>query len=646
MKADYLETLQSIKKHIQETQHRYVGYVKGTKSRFGFLETEEGQDVFIPPQEMDKVFPGDRICLFVKSINGEEETVIEEILEHNFTRFVGTFTEDETGAYVLPEDSNINKKIRIPKSMKKNARNGFFVKAEMIEQPCVNKKPKARILSVIGHSDAPGIENDFVIAKYGLPYKPSFNAKKELLDFSERKEQILNNQSHRKDLTKLPFVTIDGESTMDIDDAIFTEKSEGCWKLYVAISDVSEFVTKDSAIDRDAFKKTSSVYLTGKMLPMLPSEISTETCSLKEHEKRMAMVAELDISENGELTNYSFYEAYIESKAKMSYNEVEDFILNNNEEFIEKYGNLKNQIFDLYKLHEILNHNRQINYIIPEFSTDYKLILDLDKKIKDIQPMEYKVSNKIIEECMIITNIAAAQFLKKHYEKAIYKSHEGIDINKLSNLKELLKRYFSEFKDEDLQHIETFKDVLQRTKDVDSTGYLKNLLMLYMNRSAFSTKPESHFGLGFEEYTYFTSPNRRYPDIVVHRMIKAALHNQKFDEDIDSIVEHLNTKNKEIENAINEADAWLKCIYMNGKRKETFKAKIESATDTSLMVKISNNGIEGILPASVIGEDRKFDDIEFIHNIDNKDYKIGDEIEIRIKNINFQNKTIIFKKAS
>jgi ribonuclease R len=247
---------------------------------------------------------------------------------------------------------------------------------------------------------------------------------------------------------------------------------------------------------------------------------------------------------------------------------------------------------------------------------------------------------------MIITNIAAAQFLKKHYEKAIYKSHEGIDINKMSNLKELLKRYFSEFKDEDLQHIETFKDVLQRTKDVDSTGYLKNLLMLYMNRSAFSTKPESHFGLGFEEYTYFTSPNRRYPDIVVHRMIKAVLHNQKFDEDIDSIVEHLNTKNKEIENAINEADAWLKCIYMNGKRKETFKAKIENATDTSLMVKISNNGIEGILPVSVIGEDRKFDDIEFIHNIDNKDYKIGDEIEVRIKNINFQNKTIIFKKAS
>ncbi len=646
MKADYLETLQTIKKHIQETQHRYVGYVKGTKSRFGFLETEDGQDVFIPPQEMDKVFPGDRICLFVKSINGEEETVIEEILEHNFTRFVGTFTEDETGAYVLPEDSNINKKIRIPKSMKKNAKNGFFVKAEMIEQPHVNKKPKARILSVIGHSDAPGIENDFVIAKYGLPYKPSFNAKKELLDFEITKQEIVSKQSDRKNLTHIPFVTVDGESTMDIDDAIFTEKNGDNWKLYVAISDVSEFVTKDSAIDKDAFKKTTSVYLTGKMLPMLPSEISTETCSLRENETRMAMVAELDISGNGELLNYSFYEAYIESKAKMSYNEVEDFILNNNEEFIEKYGDLKNQIFDLYKLHEILNHNRQINYIIPEFSTDYKLILDLDKKIKDIQTLDYKISNKIIEECMIITNIAAAQFLKKHYRKAIYKSHEGINIDKLSNLKELLKRYFSEFKDDDLQNIETFKDVLQRTKEMDSTGYLKNLLMLYMNRSTFSTKPESHFGLGFEEYTYFTSPNRRYPDIVVHRMIKAVLHNEKFDEDIDAIVEHLNHKNREIEEAINEADSWLKCIYMNGKRKDTFKAKIYNATETSLMVRILDNGIEGILPASVIGENKRFDEIEFIHYIDEKPYRIGDEIEIKIKNINFQNKTIIFKKAS
>lgn len=645
MKTEYLETLQNLKKHIQETQHRYVGYVKGTKSRFGFLETEDGQDVFIPPQEMDKVFPGDRICLLVKSINGEEETIIEEIMEHNFTRFVGTFTEDETGSYVIPDDGNINKKIRIPKSMKKNAKNGFFVKAEMIEQPCVNRKPKARILSVIGSANASGIENDFIIAKYGIPYKPSFNARKELLEFESTKENVVRGQSYRKDLTHLPFVTIDGEATMDIDDAIFTEKVGDNWKLYVAISDVSEFVAPDSAIDRDAFKKTSSVYFTGKMLPMLPSEISTETCSLKEKEKRMAMVAELDISENGELVNFSFYEAYVESKAKMSYNEVEDFILNNNFEFIDKYGDLKTQIFDLYKLHEILNHNRQINYIIPEFSTDYKLLLDLDKKIKDIQPMDYKISNKIIEECMIITNIAAAQFLKKHYTKALYKCHEGIDINKLSNLKELLKRYFPEFKDNDLQNIEIFKDVLQKAKEADESGYLKNLLMLYMNRSTFSTTPQSHFGLGFEEYTYFTSPNRRYPDIVVHRMIKAVLHNKEFKEDIDYIVQNLNSKSRDIENAVNEADSWLKCIYMNDKRKETFRAKIYNATETSLMVRIIDNGIEGILPASVIGEKREFDGVEFIHCIDNKTYKINDEINIKIKNINFQNKTIVFKKA-
>jgi ribonuclease R len=645
MKTQYLETLQNLKKHIQDTQHRYVGYTKGTKSRFGFLETEDGQDIFIPPYEMDKIFPGDRICLLVKTINGEETTTIEEILEHNFVRFVGIFTEDETGSYVIPEDSNINKRIRIPKSMKKNSKNGCFVKAEMIEQPCVNKKPKARILSVVGDSNTSGIENDLVIAKYGIPYKPSFNARKELLDFNDEKEKIVKKQAFRKDLTNLPFLTIDGESTMDIDDAIFAEKNGNQWKLFVAISDVSEFVVQNSAIDRDAFKKTTSVYFTGKMLPMLPNEISTETCSFKESETRMAMIAEMDISENGELLESNFYEAYIESKAKMSYLEVEDFILNNNLEFVEKYGDLSKQIFNLYKLHETLNHNRQINYIIPEFSKDYKLMLDIDKKIKDIQPMDYKISNKIIEECMIIANIAAAQFLKRNYKKAIYKSHKGIDIKKLSNLKELIKRHFSDFNDFDLQNIDTFKDVLQKANEIDNTGYLKSLLILYMNRSEFSTTPESHFGLGFEEYTYFTSPNRRYPDIVVHRMIKAIIHNKPFNEDIDSIVDHLNQKNKEIEKAINEADSWLKCIYINNKRNHSFTAKIYDSNESTIMLEIIENGIKGILPVSILGDVKKYDNIEFIHNIDNVDYKINHVIDVKIKNINFQNKTIIFKKA-
>jgi VacB/RNase II family 3'-5' exoribonuclease len=592
MKEEYKKLLLEVKQNIENSRKKYEGVVEGLVGyRIGFLKREDQKtSLVIPPLEMDKVLPGDKVRVLVVQEKGEDKLTIEELIETKLKTFTGQFIEDETGAYVIPDVIGLNRKIRVPKSYTKKAQNNDFVYVEILEHPFTNKKPKAKVLEIISPSNADMVEIKYSAFKNKIKEDFKEETLKEVDIFDEN--FISEKGSERKDLRNIPFITIDSESTTDIDDAVYVEYKDNQWKLYVAIADVTEFVIEGSRLDIEAKERTSSVYYLGKNIPMIPPKLSSELCSLMEGKDRLAMVCEIDFNENGDMVKYNFYEALVNSKAKMNYNEVEDYI-NGDDSFVSKYGELSKVIFNLYHLHNLLKKNREINSVLQEYGDDFKIILDSHKKIKDIQKLEIKTSQKMIEECMVITNIAAAMFLTKNYDEGIYRVHDGIKDNKVGEVKAILNKAYPEFDVSLLFSLEGFKKLMDMLSKDENGLRIKKIILNNMKKSQFNKKQLGHFCMGFEEYTYFTSPIRRYVDVIVHRLIKNSLKNEKRNIEIDTDL--INENLSKISRSTREVEDWLKSQYLEKNFKgKKFKALVTSIENSAIRFKVIENGIEGV----------------------------------------------------
>lgn len=646
MKEEYKKLLLEVKQNIENSKKRYEGVVEGLVGhRLGFLKTQElKSSIVIPPLEMDKVLPGDKVKVLVSQVNGQDILTIEELIETKLTNFTGSFFEDETGAYVIPDVIGINKKIRIPKSYTKKAKNNDFINVEILEHPFKNKKAKAKVIDIITPADADFVEIKYTFFKNKIVEEFSPESLKELEIFDE--SFIKEKGAERTDLRHIPFVTIDGESTNDIDDAIYVEYKDNQWKLFVAISDASEFIIEGSKLDNEAKNRTSSIYCLGKNIPMIPQRLSSDLCSLMENKERLAMVCEMDFNENGEMVKSNFYEAFIMSRAKMNYNEVEDYILGDND-FVEKYGELSKVIFNLYHLHNLLKKNRELNNVLQEYGDDFKIVLDANKKIKDIQKMEYKTSQKMVEECMVITNISAAIFLTKNYDEGIYRVHDGIKENKVSEVKLLLEKHYPDFDASLLFSLEGFKKVMEMlSNDENENGLrIKKIILNNMKKSHFNKKQLGHFCMGFEEYTYFTSPIRRYVDIVVHRLIKSSLKKENYTYNID--IQSINENVAKISKSTREVENWLKSKYLEKNFKgKVFKAMVTSIENSAIKFKLIENGIDGTyLLTKDIKKSNGFNvnRLEQKLFINDQEINLLQNIEVEYDRFDFINKTMIFK---
>ncbi len=592
MKEEYKKLLLEVKQNIENSRKKYEGIVEGLVGyRIGFLKREDQKtSLVIPPLEMDKVLPGDKVRVLVVQEKGEDKLTIEELIETKLKTFTGQFIEDETGSYVIPDVIGLNRKIRVPKSYTKKAQNNDFVYVEILEHPFTNKKPKAKVLEIISPSNADMVEIKYSSFKNKIKEDFKEETLKEVDIFDEN--FISEKGNERKDLRNIPFITIDSESTTDIDDAVYVEYKDNQWKLYVAIADVTEFVIEGSKLDIEAKERTSSIYYLGKNIPMIPQKLSSELCSLMEGKDRLAMVCEIDFNENGDMVKYNFYEALVNSKAKMNYNEVEDYI-NGDDSFVTKYGELSKVIFNLYHLHNLLKKNREINSVLQEYGDDFKIILDSHKKIKDIQKLEIRTSQKMIEECMVITNIAAAMFLTKNYDEGIYRVHDGIKDNKVGEVKAILNKAYPEFDVSLLFSLEGFKKLMDMLSKDENGLRIKKIILNNMKKSQFNKKQLGHFCMGFEEYTYFTSPIRRYVDVIVHRLIKNSLKNEKRNIEIDTDL--INENLSKISRSTREVEDWLKSQYLEKNFKgKKFKALVTSIENSAIKFKVIENGIEGV----------------------------------------------------
>lgn len=616
------------------------GVVRGTRQRYGFLNVPGHSDIFIKPQEMDKVFSGDVINAIVDNYGTDKQNLkVETIIESGFNQCMGVYKEDETGAYVLPDDYGFNRMIRIPKAYRKRAINGDYVKIEIIEHPFKSRKPKAKVLDVVGNPENVGVHSEYALSKYGLSTRLT-QAIHEECDSITSSFDKTNNKLKRKNLTRLNFITIDGDNTIDIDDAVYAQKLDNKWKLLVAISDVSEYISENTLIDNEAYDRTSTVYLLGRTIPMLPAELAHEYLSLKEGEKRSVLVADMTLNLDGTLDKYDFYEAFIESKSRFTYNEVDKFIetgyLN------DKQIHLKKEIENLKELQGILTNKRKENNVIPAKRFDYKYLLDENKNIENIEQFDQQTSYKIIEEAMLLANNCAANFISDS-DHGIFKIQNGIFEGKKKMLSQYLRQYVF-FENSMFENFEDFKHLYKLIEECENSEEIKQTLSLSLQKSKYSNVKGQHFVMGFDQYTYFTSPIRRYSDILVHRMIKSKINKKKYEISKINYLKHFAKKEKDISNCSNLVETWLKSIYIEKHKDVEFKGTITNVSLFGLNIRLDINGIEGFIPIGDLGDRRsvyKKNDLEVV--IKDLNFKIMDQLNVKLKDIQ-EGSSLIFQK--
>lgn len=656
---------------ILKGKHIYKGKVsiaQGLKIGFFNIADENStiKSTVIEPEHMSFVFPGDTVQCQIETYENPENhelvhfTNIISIIDTQLIKFVGVFYIENDAHYVIPDYNGYSKKIRIPNAFIGSAKEGDYLECEIITHPFNgNRKAKAKIISVIGHSSTSGIETEYISRKNGIRENFTYETIKEVVDIEPSiiEEKLVSYL----DMRDKCFISIDGNNTIDIDDAIFIEKIDDNYRIDIAISDVASFVIAGSEIDKEAKKRASSVYYLGRLIPMLPTKLSTDLCSLKANVDRLTIVCSVSLNKSGEIISYSFNQAIINSKAKLNYNEVENYVFHGSELCVS--DEIKTVIKNLYSVYNILSQRRKDNNLVHDFGKDFKILLDsTGSSIKDIVPQDKNVTMGMIEECMIMANMLAGRFLYKHYgDKGIYRVNNGLRIEGMEYLLNVLQTEVNgNITESMMKSLDGFKSIIKQVENTlyDSeqelvtkpiTNRTKQLIRNCFDSSSFSKQGLGHYGLGLEQYTFFTSPIRRYPDLIVHRMIKAILNNLDLEEFeiTDDDLEAINDSIKNINRSTRELENWLKSRYLQlNFSNTTLKGKVLSVEKSGVRIMLESNGIIGNLPFTKFNKEKygiKFDLQNHNFSLNNTVVNLSDEVNINFDKYDFYSKKIIFK---
>ena len=513
------------------------GRIIGHKEGFGFFVPDSGgKDWFISAKEMRRVFPGEKVLVREKGISrdGKKAGAIVEIIEGDSPlQIVGRYFIEGGLRFVRPEDSRIAQDILIPPDDPLKAKNEQVVVIQLTTRPTFRSQAVGRVVEVLGDYLAPGMEIDIAIAQYGIrnTWNNEIHDRLKKMSTTVSKEEWLG----RKDLRDLPLITIDGEDARDFDDAVYCKaKTLGGWKLYVAIADVSHYVKLDDVLDVEAIKRGNSVYFPNAVVPMLPEQISNGLCSLKPEVDRLCMVCELNIKRDGTPGKSQFYPAVMHSKARMTYTKVSN-ILDGDSELRKEYKDLVKPIEELHKLYKARIKKKKQRGAIEFETTETQIIFNENKKIDKILPVVRNDAHKLIEECMILANVASAKFFIKKKVPGIYRVHNGPKEKKL----EVLRSYLSELglfiPGGSEPKPSVFRKFLEEIQDRPDAENIQIMLLRSMSQAVYSPENQGHFGLAFDAYTHFTSPIRRYPDLIVHRIIKSIVADDKIQSKKDKL---------------------------------------------------------------------------------------------------------------
>jgi ribonuclease R len=589
------------------------GRVEGHPDGYGFLvRDEEGPDLFLGPKEMDKALHGDRVMARIVGMDrrGRPEGKIVEVLERANHRVVGRVHNEHGVLFVVAENRRISQDILLAPGAKPKAVAGQVVVAEIIEQPSKHSQPIGKVVEVLGNYADPGMEIEIALRKHELPFEFSKEALAEAkkLPDAVRKGDWKWEGGVREDIRHLPLVTIDGETAKDFDDAVYCEREgkdgKGGFRLIVAIADVSHYVRAEQSLDRDAYERGNSVYFPRRVIPMLPEKISNGLCSLNPQVERLCMVCDMAIAANGVIKRYRFYPAVMYSHARLTYNQVAEALYGEKSVSAGRLEALLPHLRNLDALYRVLVKARWARGAIDFETVETQMIFDDQGKIARIVPVSRNDAHRIIEECMLAANVCASDFLHENEHAALYRIHEGPTPEKLEKLREFLKEFGLQLAGGDEPHAKDYAKLLEKVKDRPDMQLLQTVMLRSLQQAVYSPDNVGHFGLAYESYTHFTSPIRRYPDLLIHRAIKAVLQRTQYRPGKwDEIGIHCSQTERRADEATRDVESWLKCYYMQDRIGEEFAGSVSSATSFGIFVALDDVFVEGLVHISELGSD-------------------------------------------
>ncbi|MCB5189678.1 ribonuclease R [Methylobacillus arboreus] len=624
-----------------------AGKVQGHPDGFGFFIPDAGgDDLFLSPREMAQVMHGDRVMVRPAGLDrrGRPEGRIVEVLERSTKTLVGRVISSHGVTIVAAEDKRVNQDILIPYHLDMGAKDGQVVMVELTEQPSSHAKPVGKVVEVLGNYADSGMEIEIALRKHRLPYEFSLEALNQAKKYP--KQVRAADWKDRVDLRELPLITIDGETARDFDDAVYCEPQGKGWRLVVAIADVSFYVKPGDALDRDAYERGNSVYFPRRVIPMLPEALSNGLCSLNPDVERLCMVCDMQVSSTGSVKQYKFYPSVMRSKARMTYTKVYDMISNPEGEVAREYDWLVPHVQHLYALYKVMLTTREKRGAIEFESNETLMVFDDNGKIERIEATSRNEAHRLIEECMLAANVCASDFLAKNEHPALYRIHDGPTPEKLEALRTFMGEFGFSVGGGDTPHAKDYGRLLIQIKGRPDEQLLQTVLLRSMQQAVYSPDNIGHFGLAYESYTHFTSPIRRYPDLLIHRAIKAVLHGEKYKAgDWQELGKHCSMTERRADDATRDVEAWLKCYYMQDKLGEVFDGTVAGVTSFGLFVALDGAYVEGLLHVTELGNDYfNYDKArhEMLGERTGVRYRLGDRLRVKVSRVDLETSKIDF----
>ena len=662
----------------------------GHRDGHGFVQRDDGApDIFLPPNEMRAVLHRDRVKARVVRFDrrGRPEGRVVEILERSKQPIIGRLLQESGVWLVAPEDKRYGQDVLINKGATGKAAVGQVVVVELTEPPSLYGQPVGRIKEVLGEVDDPGMEIEIAVRKYGVPHEFS-DACLAMARGLPDKVQAQDKQN-RVDLTDVPLVTIDGEDARDFDDAVYCEpakvgKGKG-WRLLVAIADVSHYVETGSAIDVDAYERATSVYFPRRVIPMLPEKLSNGLCSLNPNVERLCMVCDMLISSSGDIEAYQFYPAVMFSHARFTYTEVAAILSNTRGPEAAKRKELVGDLINLHDVYSALLKARHVRGAVDFETTETQIVCDENGRIDKIVPRVRNDAHRLIEEAMLAANVCSADFILQGKQPGLFRVHEGPTPEKLEMLRSYLKATGVGMTVSDDPKPSEFQAIAEATKERPDAQQIHSMLLRSMQQAIYTPDNSGHFGLAFEAYTHFTSPIRRYPDLLVHRVIKAILAKRRYqlpalptpgeahaklarrlasrvrepDQELPQKVRqspehqaweaaglHCSANERRADEASRDVEAWLKCKYMREHLGEEYSGVVSSATNFGLFVTLDAMYVEGLVHITELGgEYFRFDESrqELRGERTGIRYAIGSRVRIQVSRVDLDGRKIDFR---
>jgi len=634
---------------VAQKLHLIPGRVEGHPDGFGFVVPEEGEDLYLGPHEMRKVLHGDRVLVRKSGVDqrGRAEAKIVEVIERINTRVVGRLNREHGILFVQPSERRISQNIHVAAEDAGGARAGQVVVAELTVQPDGRTEPVGRIVEVLGEAADPGIEIEIALRKHDLPFK-----------FSERAEQLAakypetpgsGDLAGREDLRGIELVTIDGETARDFDDAVYCEKTKEGFRLIVAIADVSHYVRDGDALDAEARERGNSVYFPRRVIPMLPERLSNGLCSLNPEVERLCMACDMAIGPKGQIGKYRFYPAVMRSRARLTYTAVAAALANPQGEAARALRGLLPRLQVLDQLFRALLKAREERGAIDFETIETQFIFDQGNRLLRIDRVERNDAHRIIEECMLAANVCSSDFLSSREHPALYRVHEGPTPVKLKSLREFLKGFGLQLAGGDKPTAKHYAKLLETVRKRPDVQLLQTVLLRSLQQAQYSPENVGHFGLAYEHYTHFTSPIRRYPDLLIHRSIKAVLAGGRYKPgNWADLGAHCSQTERRADEATREVASWLKCYYMRDRVGEEFEGSVSAVTGFGIFVALDDFYVEGLVHISELGQDYfQFDATrhQLVGDRTRKQFRLADRVRVKIARVDLETSRIDFVLA-